>query len=449
MTMPSTRDGFHPTRFEDLAVTVEFHCNSACRFCIVQEGMNRYRGLSLERFREVVDENRRSGKYQRLILTGGEVTLEKRLFDFLQLARDSGSFRHVRVQTNARRLADAAYARSLAEAGVDELFVSIHGHDAATHDDITQRPGSFAELLAGLRNARALGQRLITNTVMTRRNVRSLPALVPLAIEHGVARMELWNYLPMEDAEDARDLIAPMDELVPPLVEALGEAAARGMPCTVKYVPRCLLGAHGALLDNGQPDVVIVEDFWDQFPRFACLYEAVCEHSDECLGLHHPYVNKHGWEADRLAPEPRTRPWAERVAPPAARPERDATPAAAGHPAWLALVEGAADAAGAILERVDLTRTHARYAFTLGDGAVEVVLAGRDDAQPALARTRSFNLFYTSARGTDTPATRAMLERLLSEVRDRVRARDDGTLALDARKGLVQLLPPARQRPRR
>ncbi|MDQ3036249.1 MAG: hypothetical protein M3Y87_27860, partial [Myxococcota bacterium] len=112
-----------------------------------------------------------------------------------------------------------------------------------------------------------------------------------------------------------------------------------------------------------------------------------------------------------------------------------------------ALASGAAGRAR--LERVDLTRTHARYAFTLGAASVEIVLAGRDDAQPALARTRSFNLFYTSARGTEDPEARATLERLLSEVHERVRARDDGSLSLDVRKGLVQLLPPARQRARR
>ena len=25
-------DRFHPTRFEDVAVTIDFHCNSACQF---------------------------------------------------------------------------------------------------------------------------------------------------------------------------------------------------------------------------------------------------------------------------------------------------------------------------------------------------------------------------------------------------------------------------------
>ena len=69
------RDQIHPTRFRDLAVTVDFHCNSACTFCIVQEGMNNYRGVPFERFVAIADENLRSQKYDRVLFTGGEVTL--------------------------------------------------------------------------------------------------------------------------------------------------------------------------------------------------------------------------------------------------------------------------------------------------------------------------------------------------------------------------------------
>ena len=446
--MARTQDAFHPTRFSDLAVTVDFHCNSACRFCIVQEGMNRYEGLSPERFRAAVEENRRTAKYRRLILTGGEVTLSKRLFEMLETAR--GAFEHVRIQTNARRLASAEHTRALVDAGVDELFVSIHGHDAATQDDISQRPGSFAELLAGMTNAREAGVLIVTNTVMTRRNLHALAHIPALVAAHGATAMELWNYLPMEDAADERDLIAPMSELAPALLRALDAAEAAGLPCTTKYVPKCMLGRHGATLDNGQPDVVIVEDFWEQFPRFGCLYEAVCDESDDCLGLHHPYVNKYGWEADALRPVPRERRWTPRSSAPSARraPEDAGTSATPAHPAWLALIDGAIDEPGVALERVELERTRVRYTFAIDAGGVEIVLSARDDAQAALGRSRSFNLYYTRAHGADDVGVRAKLERLLAQAVRVLGERDDGSLTLDDRKGLVQLLPP-RRRPRR
>src|SRR5262245_509273 len=130
--MESFKGRFDPTRFEDLTVTVDFHCHSACRFCIVPEGMNYVKGVPFEKFKQAVDDNGKAPRYRRVTFTGGEVTLEERLFDFVDYARNSKSFEHIRLQTNGRKLAERAFAERLVNAGIDEFFVSLHGHDAAT-----------------------------------------------------------------------------------------------------------------------------------------------------------------------------------------------------------------------------------------------------------------------------------------------------------------------------
>jgi len=446
--MDGLRDQVHPTRFRDLAVTVDFHCHSACTFCIVQEGMNNYRGVPFERFVGIVEENQRSHKYDRVVFTGGEVTLEKSLFQFVEHARKSGAFRHVRLQTNGRKLADPAFTKSLVDAGIDEFFVSLHGDSADLHDRITQREGSFDELVRGLANLATQPVRRITNTVVHRTNARAFEGIVGIAHTYGVSEMEFWNYLPMEDHADERNLIAPLSEAMPSLRRALDRCSALGIRSVTKYVPRCLLGPHGGTLDNSQPDTIIVESFWNEFPRFACLYEAVCEHSDECLGLAHDYIRKFGWEETTLVPTPRTRPWVPRAHGVDGR--KDETPiesasASGGHPAWEALLDGLPRDLGHLV-RVQLNRNQARYTLALsrGGGTVELVLVARDDAAPALARTASFNLFYTQMNGS---YDKAEMERLLQQACERIAARDDGSLSLDSRKGLVQLARKGHERP--
>jgi cyclic pyranopterin phosphate synthase len=446
MTDSALRDQVHPTRFRDLAVTVDFHCNSACTFCVVQEGMNNYRGVPFDRFAAIVEENLHSHKYDRVIFTGGEVTLEKELFRFVEHARDSGAFRHVRLQTNGRKLADAAYTRQIVEAGVDEFFVSLHGDSAGLHDRITQRPGSYDELIAGLANLATHPVRRITNTVVHRTNIGSYRAIVDVANRYGVGEMEFWNYLPMEDHDDERNLIAPLGEAMPTLLHALDRCAELGIRSVTKYVPRCMLAAHGATLDNSQPDTIIVESFWDEFPRFACLYEAECDHSETCLGLSHDYVRKFGWEENTLAPAPRTTPWRPRVHGVDGRPDVGADEAnARSHPAWEALLEGLAHEVGRLV-RVQLNRNQARYTLSPAgaDATVELVLAARDDDAPALVRTRSFNVFYTQISGS---YDQAGMQRLLSSACELIAAHDDGSLSLDQRKGLVQLERKGKQRP--
>lgn len=437
--MKTYKGRFEPTRFEDLAVTVDFHCHSACRFCIVQEGMNYFRGVPFEAFRKAVDDNAKGPRYRRLIFTGGEVTLEPRLFEYLSYARQSTGFEHIRLQTNGRKLSDISFARRLVEAGVDEFFVSLHGPDAACQDYISQRAGSFEEAMAGLRNLRELGVCIMTNTVLTTLNVDRLGDLVDVVAPLSPARMEFWNYLPMEDYADTRNLLVPMSKLGPALQSALARAESLGILALAKYVPRCVLGAYSEHIDNSQPDVVIVEKFYDVYPEFNCIHEAQCEHSESCLGLHHPYISKFGWEENLLRPTPRTRPWAEPeygLALRADDPRKGPSEADSrvGPPEWEMLVDGVADKCDATLESLHLERRRCVYRFVLsGNGSVDIVLTALDPNQPALVRTRSFNIHYRNAIASD----KDRLVALVKAAAEAILQRDQGNLLLDARKGLV------------
>jgi cyclic pyranopterin phosphate synthase len=430
--MQSYKGRFEPTRFEDLTVTVDFHCHSACRFCIVQEGMNYFKGIPFEKFQKTVDDNAKSRRYRRVTFTGGEVTLEKKLFDYVDYARASGSFEHIRLQTNGRLMADPAFAKRLVDAGIDEYFVSIHGHDAKTQDYISQREGSFDEAMEGMRNLKALGVCLMTNTVLTTLNQPHLADIVETVRDLAPVRMEWWNYLPMEDYADERGLLSPMAELAPSLREALSRCAEYDIEAAVKYVPRCLLGEHDKLQDNTQPDVIVVEAFYDTYPKFACLYEAKCEHSESCLGLTHPYISKHGWEQDLLRPYPRTTPWDE--------PEDglwvgsdkpgEGTAPKTDQPVWAALVEGVEERTGATLDDIVLQRRACLYRFVDGDSKVDFVLTGRDEEGRALARSASFNMHYRNQIGDAE-----VLRGIISACVEAVQKSDPGGMLLDLRKG--------------
>ncbi|MBX3184940.1 MAG: radical SAM protein [Polyangiaceae bacterium] len=445
--MQSYKGRFEPTRFEDLTVTVDFHCHSACRFCIVQEGMNYYKGLPFDTYRRAVDDNREKRRYRRVTFTGGEVTMEKKLFDYVDYAHASGSFEHIRLQTNGRLMANPEFAKRLVDAGIDEFFVSLHGHDAATQDYISQRDGSFDEAMRGMENLKRLGVCLMTNTVLTTLNVAHLADIVETVRDLSPVRMEWWNYLPMEDYHDARGLLAPMSELAPALVQALARCEAHGIEAVVKYVPRCLLGGYAHTQDNTQSDVVIVEEFYDKYPKFACLYEAKCEHAEACLGLHFPYITKFGWEEARLTPYPRTTPWEE---PEYGQWVGTDTPGAAeaapgsSHPAWVALVEGVAEQHGAKLTDVILQRRACVFHFELGGSSVDVVLTARVEEGPALMRSRSFNLHYRNVVGEAKPELSSLVKAAVTSIVDR----DPGGLHLDPRKGLVGA-EVFRRRPRR
>lgn len=289
---------------EDLLVTFGFRCNLRCAFCMVEDALGVYQGADLETMSRFLADAEAMARVRRVTLSGGEATLERDLPAYARRARATPGVEHVRVQTNGTRLAEPGYLDALVDAGVDEVFVSLHAATAATCDRITGRAGSFADIVAGIEAAAAHpGVALHTNSVISAPAFRELPALVDLLCDRGAVGVELWNLWPRVDPADERGLFARVGEAAPFVVEALSRCAARPVPAVVKWFPRCLLGEHADAHDDSQPTVLVEQRFWDAAPSFACLFAASCAHAqDGCGGLSTAYVRAHGWEEDVLSP---------------------------------------------------------------------------------------------------------------------------------------------------
>ena len=287
-----------------VSLSMEFRCNLKCVHCMIEGTMDRLRPQSLAEFRRVLDTNRRTGKWDGLILTGSEITLRHDLPDLARAARANG-FRHVRIQTHGMHLDRPGYGDELVAAGVDEYFVSVTADDAETHDAITGVPRAFERMMRGLQALdRAEGVSIITNTVVTARSYDRLEAVVErLADLRRLTQMEFWVFLPMKE-RDAKGLIARHADILPHLTAAIERAEALGRSVEVKNFPPCLLGRHAHLVLNEQPELMIDPAFWPEFMRngfFQCVHRDRCAAAD-CLGLSSAYIDKFGWEASVLRP---------------------------------------------------------------------------------------------------------------------------------------------------
>jgi MoaA/NifB/PqqE/SkfB family radical SAM enzyme len=287
-------------------LTMHFRCNLACEHCMIEGTMDWLKPESMDQFERILAQNAQQGLWKGLTLTGSEVTLRSDLPELARAARASG-FKHVRIQTHGMRLAEEAYCRELVEAGIDEYFVSVTAADAASHDAITGVAGSFERTLRGLENLEVHPDVVsLTNTVVTQRSYRQLPAVVErLRHLRRLAQMEFWNYWPMRELDD-KDLIASHLDVLPFLREAIARARAHGRSVEVKNFPECLLGEDGDALNNDQPKLVIDPEFWPEFMRngfHQCVHWSHCG-ARRCLGLNTAYVKKYGWHADLLVPLP-------------------------------------------------------------------------------------------------------------------------------------------------
>jgi MoaA/NifB/PqqE/SkfB family radical SAM enzyme len=291
-------------------LTMHFKCNLKCVHCMIEGTMDWLKPESMDQFGHILAQNADERRWTGLILTGSEVTLRSDLPELARRAREHG-FEHVRIQTHGMKLANPHYCRELVDAGIDEYFVSVTAADAATHDAITEVAGSFEKTLRGLENLDEIdGVVSLTNTVITRRSYRHLPAVVErLAHLRHLAQMDFWNYWPMRETDD-KDLIVSHLEALPYIRKAIEKARAHDRVLEVKNFPECLLGEDRESLNNAQPKLFIDPEFWPEFMRngfHQCVHRSYCG-STKCLGLNTAYVNKYGWHADELVPFPRPLP---------------------------------------------------------------------------------------------------------------------------------------------
>ena len=288
-----------------VSVTMEFRCNLRCTHCMIEGTMDRLVPTDLGSFERILAEQAASSPWQGLVLTGSEITLRRDLPDLARRARAAG-FAHVRIQTHGMHLNRAPYLATLIDAGVDEVFISVAGQDAASHDHITQVRGSWDRMMQGIAliEAHPADLKIITNTVITAQSYTLLPGIVAaLAPMRKVVQHEFWNYFPMAE-DDHKALIVPFSDLLPPLTAAIRAAHGAGRLVEVKNVPECLLGDLAGALVNAQPTLVIDPEFWTEFDRnrfYQCPHRESCA-STECLGLTEAYIRRFGTEADILSP---------------------------------------------------------------------------------------------------------------------------------------------------
>jgi radical SAM protein with 4Fe4S-binding SPASM domain len=191
-------------------IAVTYACNNACRFCYAGCGA---RGcgpgaapeaaaaeapadappMSLAEAKQVIDIFVRDAQIPFFSFTGGEPLLHPDLEAMIRYARRRGL--EVNLVTNGT-LADPARARSLARAGLRTTQVSVEAPDADLHDYLTASPGSFDRTLAGIRNLRAAGVSVQTNTTVTALNADQAPRMPVFLKSLGIGRFAMNLYIP-------------------------------------------------------------------------------------------------------------------------------------------------------------------------------------------------------------------------------------------------------------
>ncbi len=148
----------------DLALT--FRCTNNCIHCYAS-GPHETAELNTSQWKEVIDHLSQIGIFI-LTFTGGEPTLRDDLPELLQYAQNKGMV--TGLITNGRKLKDKEYVKTLEEAGLDFVQVTLESHKPKIHDLMTAAKGSWKETVAGIKNAAQSQIYVTTNTTLSKHN---------------------------------------------------------------------------------------------------------------------------------------------------------------------------------------------------------------------------------------------------------------------------------------
>lgn len=284
------------TTAEAHVIRIGFRCNQACRFCFVSTHLP---SVSRDRVTEAIETAASRGAI--VVLSGGEPTLDPDLGRWVALAKARGA-PEIELQTNATRLGRPDAARSLADAGVDIAFVSLHAATAEISDAITGAPGTFDQTLAGLDALAVTSIAVRINYVLCRPNAAQFPAFVDLVATRWPRAAITVSFVGTSTDLVPRtpDLVPPYAEVLPPLREGLRRAESHGLVVdgfdSMCGLPLCLApvdASRFAALAEPPPDYDGGE-FIHPPPCDGCSLRT------RCFGLRRGYADLYGW--DELRP---------------------------------------------------------------------------------------------------------------------------------------------------
>jgi GTP 3',8-cyclase len=207
----------HGRVIHDLRVSITDRCNYKCVYCRTGEAGAQYPELADEEYLRLIRLFVGLG-ITKVRLTGGEPLLRRGVVELVaELARmrtPAGDPLDLALTTNGHLL--ESLAGPLKAAGLNRVTVSMDAVDAATFERITRVPGSFPEVLKGIRAARAAGLTpLKINCVLLRGfNDDQIEGFAGFAREEDVV-VRFIEFMPLEEGRLwSPEIVVTLKEIV-------------------------------------------------------------------------------------------------------------------------------------------------------------------------------------------------------------------------------------------
>ncbi len=291
-----------------IVIFTGYSCNNNCRFCINSNKRGLLEKTTDELVKEIYMAKKRKADIIEII--GGESTIRPDYIHLVSVAKKIG-IKEVLSATNGRIFSDFSSAKKIIESGINGLIFSLHGHNAKTHDYLTQSPGSFNELIAGLENLKKLGFKKVNgNTTVVKRNMRFLPDIAELYAKHKIRNVEYIFVDPTYGGayDNFKQLVPKISEASVFMKKAIDIGLKHGYDqWKARYVPLCYFKGYEKHISEINERILFFTEHWaPDFKNTDALASRQlvsrkktercegCRRYNACEGIWTEYIKRYG-----------------------------------------------------------------------------------------------------------------------------------------------------------
>ena len=203
----------HEVDFDKAPFTVLWEvtraCALACRHCRAKaQPKPDPRQLTTEESLRLVDQIAEFGN-PILVFTGGDPMMRRDLEQLIRYASQEKGLR-TSLTPSSTALVTKKRLRSVMDAGIRRIALSLDGPNAEIHDSFRGFSGSFQRTMEILQDAQDVGLSVQVNTTVTKINLPYLDEMVPFLEKYGAVQWSLFFLVPVGRAR-IEDMISPQE----------------------------------------------------------------------------------------------------------------------------------------------------------------------------------------------------------------------------------------------
>ena len=222
-------------------------CNLRCQFCYFLDRIKRkdhpeHPFMSLNKAKQICSLLVNHYGNNAVDIQGGEPMIFPEIYQLVEYCRQIGLL--PTLITNALVLANEDKCNQLADAGIRDLLVSVHGL-GNTYDTLVGVQGAHSKQMQALDNLQKLGIPFRFNCVLSKSALPEIDKIAGLAVKKGARAVNFIAFNPFEDQQKSgkrsAENVPTYKEISSYLDQALDILAEGSIEGNVRYVPICLV----------------------------------------------------------------------------------------------------------------------------------------------------------------------------------------------------------------